>query len=284
MAVTDTAQRQAALSLALAALDRAAGSFNAPDWDDHAKAVPDAVAALSALYMHTDALTGESSVCKPGDDPCPTPFYLDRTRVVFGLVPITMAPLLELLEEQTLRLMDWQLSTGKMPASSQIAMARWGERLAYYKAELAAAMAEGPTKPSERLWTNVTAPLLQGIYTPMFKDMGIVNPAVRSKPDVVTPAVETFVVALGQDLVGPVQQWLLGWGDQLDAFRQRMADAIQALVDNAGDKLREELIDPLITALKWAGGALAATVLVALGIYAYQATRNREPQRKALRA
>lgn len=252
------------LALALEQLAAAAGDLDTPaTFEDHAAQIPVAVEALSRFYLHIDAQTGKYDAA---------PIYLDKSRIVFGLLPGAIAPLLDLLSVQTDRL----AALPQLPQLSVLPFKRWQQRLAHYRAVVTQELALGAYKPSERLFDKVTKPLMQGLYGPEFASMGIVNPDVPSKPDVTTVATETFVVALESQLVSDTQKWLLGWTNAVNEWRSAMSGAISAAMAELGERVEAAVTR---TAL-WIGGGL----LLAGGLWWWwSANQQREPERLYLR-
>ena len=208
------------LSTAMTQLQIAYGQLLLPDWQEHSAAIATATDALTQLYLHVDASTGAHHQAA---------IYLDTSRVVLGLIPRAVEPLLVLLERQT-ALLDMALEHGwPMPPAEAPAWAHWHERLARYRASLDRALAS-PTTPSEALWDEVTAPLLQGIYPADFAALGITNPKVPSKPDVTTVPTTAFMVALQAQELSGVQTWLLSWREGLSSWRAEMEQALTQLL------------------------------------------------------
>lgn len=214
-----------ALAEALRQLEIAAGSMLSPVWEAHAEAIPKAVDGLSQFYLHT-TVDGHFSA---------EPIYLNPAKQVWGLVPAALEPLLDLLERQTERL-SVAVAEGRLGDASALTLKRWSQRLSFYRTSLDSLPAY---EPSEVLWTNVTAPLLQGLYPQSFATMGIINPAVASKPDVTTVPTELFVVALGDSLVDNVQVWLTDWTESVQAWKEQMVSAIENTLAEVGGAVKE---------------------------------------------
>lgn len=237
-----------ALAEALKQIEIAGGSLLFPDWEQHAAAIPAMVEALSRFYLHTEAPTG---VFDPG------PIYLDRSRKVWGLYPAALEPLLDLLARQTERL-EVAVAEGQLGLASATTLARWKQRLAIYRVALDQAVATtGRDAPSDALWTNVTAPLMQGIYPPSFGAAGIINPLAPSKPDVTTVPTEIFVVALGDELVDDVQLWLVDWAESVDAWKDSTIAAVKAAL--------AAIAKPLGDGFRWGLWLLGGAVVVGGG-------------------
>jgi hypothetical protein len=212
---------------ALGRLDIAYGKLALPDWYEHASALADAVGGLSDFYLHVDAKTGVYESAQ---------IHLDPKRVVFGLIPAAVAPLVRMLQEQTSHL-DLALANGwQLPPTEEPAWNHWHDRLARYVSSLERELAN-PNQPSERLWREVTAPLIQGIYPVDFDTIGIANPLVPSKPDVSTVPTTAFMVALQSQEVGRVQAWLLRWREDVGLWaynlREMLRSWFQAVADGA---------------------------------------------------
>lgn len=203
---------------ALGRLDVAYGKLALPDWHEHASALADAVGGLSDFYLHVDATTGAFDRA---------PIYLDRTRVVFGVIPAAVAPLVRMLQEQTTHL-DLALANGwQLPPTEEPGWNHWHDRLARYVASLERELAQ-PNQPSERLWREVTAPLIQGIYPADFDTLGIANPLIPSKPDVSTVPTTAFMVALQSQEVSRVQAWLLRWREGVGLWAYTLRETLRA--------------------------------------------------------
>lgn len=216
---------------ALGRLDIAYGKLALPDWQEHASALADAVGGLSEFYLHVDAQTGVHDSA---------PIYLDSNRVVFGLVPAAVAPLVRMLQEQTSHL-DLALANGwQLPPTEEPAWDHWHDRLARYVNSLERELAH-PNQPSERLWREVTAPLIQGIYPADFDTLGIANPLVPSKPDVSTVPTTAFMVALQSQEVGRVQAWLLRWREGVGLWAYTLRETLRSWFQAIGDGARAGL-------------------------------------------
>lgn len=233
------------LAEALSQLQLAYGLMMLPNWQQHAAAIPAAVHGLTQFFLHVDATTGEHHEA---------PIYLEQDRVVYGLLPAAVAPLVRLLQRQTLRL-DAALAQGfSMPDTEAPAWAHWHDRLAAYVDVLEQELAAAPLAPSERLWREVTAPLLQGNYPAHFGELGIVNPAVPSKSDVTTVPTTAFMVALQTQEVSGLQDWLLAWRGDLTSWLDETKQALARVAKSLGKKLESGLrkfavVPPLLLAL-----------------------------------
>lgn len=225
--------RQAALDEGLRQLGIAAGSLTMPNWEQHDQAIVAALDGLSRFYLHTDAATGLYD---------PAPIYLDRSRVVYGLIPSLVEPLIRFLVRESDRFDTWVKESDELPALEVVDWGRWMQRLRYYEKVTEEELAKGADQPSERLWTHVTAPLLQGLYPAdkraEFLAWGIQDPSVPSKPDVTTLPTEVFVTALHRELVDDVQEWLLAWSDAVKDFFQAVELALTRFVTKVGDAAR----------------------------------------------
>lgn len=210
---------------ALARLEAASGDLHLADWQAHTSALADAVEGLSEFYLHVDATTGEHD---------PAPIYLDERRVVLGLIPLAVEPLVRLLQRQT-AFLDRALAEGwTMPPTEETAWVQWHSRLGRYVASLERALAK-PREPSEALWREVTAPLLQGLYPTDFDTIGIVNPLVPSKPDVSTVATTAFMVALQTQETSRVQMWLLSWREGVSLWAHQTRAALRTWFEGVVD-------------------------------------------------
>ena len=217
------------IAVALRRVELAYGKLTLPDWQQHASALADAVEALVDLYLHVDAKTGQYHE---------EPIYLDPQRVVLGLIPKAVEPLVRLMVKQT-QLLDTAIENGwRIPDTEVDAWAHWHERLDRY---IFALERHRPLfdQPSEDLWNEVTAPLLQGRYPADFDKLGIVNPKVPSKPDVATVPTTAFMVALQTDEVGLIQSWLLSWREGIGTWMYEAKAAITSLFAAAGKGVRE---------------------------------------------
>lgn len=220
--------RDPALHDALLSLMTAIGNMRVVDQETHDDAIVATVVGLSAFYLHTDAVTGQYH-----EDP----IYLDRSRVVFGLLPGAVAPLIVLLERRSAEV-GRAASRGELPASERLVWRHWTERLALYRAVLDAVVTEsGLDAPSDRLWTHVTAPLLQGLYPADvdWQKLGISDPSTPQKPDVVTLATTAFVTALDYELVDNIQRWLLEWDATIDAYGEAVRDWLVSFYEVVAD-------------------------------------------------
>ena len=237
-------------------LQLAYGQLLLPDWQDHSAAIPAAVDGLTQLYLHVDATNGAYD---------PRRIYLDTTRVVLGMMPRAVEPLVKLLELQT-KLLDMALERGwSMPPAEAPAWAHWHGRLARYRASLDRALAT-PTTPSEVLWDEVTSPLLQGLYPPDFTTLGIANPASPSKPDVSTVPTTAFMVALQAQETDSVQTWLLTWREAIGDWFGQMEQALSELSARIQDARTQTK-----RGLRWLGFGLAIGVV---GLGAWALTRD----------
>lgn len=252
------------ITLALQQVQLAYGKLSLPDWQQHASAVADAVEGLAQLYMHVDAKTGQYH-----DEP----IYLDPKRVVLGLIPRAVEPLVKLLSVQT-RFLDTALENGwRMPDNEAPAWAKWHDRLARYRTALE--LERGAMdKPSERLWRSVTAPLLQGIYPADFGALGIVNPLVPSKPDVATVPTTAFMVALQTDEVGPLQSWLLSWRESIGTWLYEAREAITSVFSALAEGAQEG-------ARKIGRGVVMGALVLGLGFVGWQVVSSNKPRRNA---
>ncbi len=215
---------------ALGRLEVAYGKLALPDWQEHASALADGVGGLSDFFLHVDAGTGVFD---------PAPIYLDPGRVVFGLIPSAVAPLVRLLQQQTSHL-DLALANGwQLPPTEEPAWTHWHDRLARYVASLEQELAANPHAPSERLWREVTAPLIQGIYPADFDTLGIANPLVPSKPDVSTVPTTAFMVALQSQEVTRLQAWLLRWREGVGTWAHDTREMLRGWFQAAGDGVRD---------------------------------------------
>jgi hypothetical protein len=222
--MSDERLRQALEKLALAE-----GGLALADWQDHPAAVGDAVEALSDFFMHVDVLTGEYD---------PAPIYLDTSRVVFGLIPAAVEPLVRLLQQQTAEL-DLALEDDlRLSEHDEPRWRRWHDRLTRYVVRLEAELAH-PLQPSERLWREVTAPLLQGIYPADFDQLGIINPTRRSKPDVTTVMTTAWLAAMHTQQVSRFQAWLLRWHDAITTWTYETKLALRAVIEALREGVRE---------------------------------------------
>ena len=214
---------------ALARLDLAFGTLQLPDWQAHASALADAIAALSDFYLHVDVTTGAYD---------PAPIYLDRSRVVFGLIPEAVAPLVRLLQRQT-QMLDLALQNGwRLPPTEEPAWAHWHNRLGRYVSALERALVS-PRIPSEALWRDVTAPLLQGLYPADFDVLGIANPGVASKPDAASVPTTAFMVALQTQETSRVQTWLLRWREDTGIWGHEMREMLRGWFEAAKLAVRQ---------------------------------------------
>lgn len=253
------ASQQLATGLFAAAAQQlrlAYGQLLLPDWQDHSAAIPAAVEALTQLYLHVDATTGDYD---------PRPIYLDLSRVVLGMMPRAVDPLVKLLELQT-KLLDMALERGwTLPPAEAPAWAHWHDRLARYRASLDRALAK-PTTPSEALWDEVTSPLLQGLYPADFASLGIANPSSPSKPDVSTVPTTAFMVALQAQETDGLQTWLLTWREAIGDWFGQMEQALSELSTRI-QKARSQAK----RGLRWLGLGLAVGVV---GLGAWALTRD----------
>ena len=253
---------------ALRRLELAYGHLELPDWQEHASALADAVGSLSEFYLHVDATTGVHEAA---------PIYLDSKRVVFGVIPAAVAPLVRLLQEQTAHL-DLALANGwQLPPTEEPAWHHWHDRLARYVNSLERELAQSdPQKPSERLWREVTAPLIQGIYPLDFDMLGIANPLIPSKPDVSTVPTTAFMVALQSQEVGRLQAWLLRWREGVGMWAHTTREALRSWFEAAGDGAREGLrgVAKVVTIGLVAGGT--AWVIWKVASTRADRRRNRE--------
>ena len=209
-------------------LELAYGSLTLPDWHQHTVALADAVGGLSEFFLHVDATTGAHE---------PQPIYLDTTRVVFGLIPAAVAPLVRMMQRQTAAL-DLALDNGwQLPPTEEPAWRHWHDRLARYVRSLERELAN-PTEPSERLWREVTAPLIQGIYPLDFDVLGIGNPLSPSKPDIATVPTTAFMVALQSQEVDRLQGWLLRWRENVGVWIHETRAAIDMILKAAAEGTR----------------------------------------------
>jgi len=253
------------LTVALRQVELAYGKLSLPDWQQHSAALAEAVGGLVDLYLHVDARTGAYD---------PAPIYLDRQRVVLGLIPRAVEPLVRLLEAQT-RFLDRALENGwRLPDTEASAWHDWHGRLARYIQTLERARS-ADDKPSEELWREVTAPLLQGLYPADFAKLGIVNPSVPSKPDVATVPSTAFMVALQSDEVGPLQSWLLSWREGIGTWMYDAKAAIKAVLNAAVEGATQG-------ARKVARGFVMVALAGGLAFVGVRALRNHQ-DRKALR-
>jgi hypothetical protein len=245
------------LEHALLRLKLAYGALSLPDWQAHAAAVADAVQALTDLLLHVDAHTGRYHL---------EPIYLDTERVVLGMIPAAVAPLLRLLERQT-AMLDLAIDNGwLLPPAEAPAWAHWHERLRHYVAALEHELGK-PQTPSEFLWRQVTAPLIQGIYPASFDKLGIANPKVPSRPDVATVPTTAFMVALQSQEVDRVQTWLLRWREDLGQWVHDTREAIRSVFAAAGEGVRSGVrraagvltVVAVLGGLTWAGVSLASS-------------------------
>lgn len=232
---------------ALVQLDIAAGSLLHADWDHHSSAIAQATEALGQVYLHIDAVTGEFDA---------RPIWQDPSRVLFGDLPATVAPLVELLERQTAQI---EASTADakalnephiLPPAEVAAWGRWKARLQHYRAVLDEETAKGELTTSSRLFEQVTGPLVSGVYPAGWEPFGIFSR--YGKADATTPATTVFMMALQYELVSPFHRWVADWGSDLSAFvdalKRKATDAIRALGEGA--------IEGAQTAGRWIFGGL----------------------------
>lgn len=204
-----------ALRRAVIELDRAAGGLNLVDQDQHDQGIVGAVDALNRFFLHIDATSGEYD---------PAPIYLDRSRVVFGLLPGAVEPLISFLERRSNAFTAWANESGDLPDTERHVWEGWIARLNHYRAIVDQVIAStGRNTPSELLFFQVVAPLVQGIYptgpgAPDWVAMGISDPAIKQKPDVVTLPTTIFVTALHLALVDNLQLWLLEWSSSVQTW------------------------------------------------------------------
>ena len=231
---------------ALARLEVAYGKLTLPDWQAHSSALADAVGGLSDFYLHVDATTGAYDSA---------PIYLDGKRVVFGLIPAAVAPLVRMLQEQTAHL-DLALANGwQLPPTEEPAWHHWHDRLSRYVISLERELAN-PGQPSERLWREVTAPLLQGIYPLDFDVLGIANPLIPSKPDVSTVPTTAFMIALQSQEVGRAQAWLLHWREGVGVWAHGVRTVLRSWFEAASEGVRSGIstVAKVLTVGALAGG------------------------------
>jgi hypothetical protein len=254
------------IAAALRQVELAYGQLTLPDWQQHAFALADAIRGLSDVYMHIDAKTGQYES---------EPIYLDPQRTVLGLIPRAVEPLVRLLATQT-QVLDSAIADGwRIPDTEVPAWAHWHDRLARYVAVLEKHRS-ALDQPSEQLWREVTAPLLQGIYPADFAKLGIVNPNVPSKPDVGTVPTTAFMVALETDEVGVIQAWLLSWREGIGTWMYEAKAAITSVLAAAGEGVREgtRKVARGLTVAVLTGGAL---------FIGWQALQSGAAQRRANR-
>lgn len=232
---------------ALKQLDTAAGSLVHANWDHHSSAIAQATEALGRVYLHIDATTGEFDA---------GPIWQDPSRVLFGDLPATVAPLVELLERQTAQI-EASMADDKflsephiLPPAELAAWGRWKARLLHYRAVLDEESANGKFTKSLRLYDEVTGPLVSGVYPAGWEPFGIF--ARYGKPDATTPATTVFMMALQYELVSPFHRWVADWGSDVSAF----VDAMKRSVTEVFEALGEGAVEGAQNVGRWIFGGL----------------------------
>lgn len=218
------------IDIALSKVTAAAGSLIHYDPQAGAVALVEAVGGLSDVYLHIDAATGEYD---------PGPIWQDPDRVLLADLPVTVAPLVALVADQTARV-DAAIGGGDwtMPASEVAAWQRWKTRLVHYQAVLAEEKAKGPTVASKRLYREVSGPLVSGVYPAGWEPFGIHS--THGVPDAVRVAITVHQIALQHQLVSPFHQWLADswmgeWSSSLQRWSSDVGNAIRKAFERLGD-------------------------------------------------
>lgn len=209
-----------ALANVAAVLDAGAATLDVADWASHDALVNSLMDVTTAFYLRTQPSSGFLE---------PTNIWPDfgANLLNFGCFASTVAPLVAQLDAIVSGL---EVGAALVPEQDQIDIANMRSRLTLYQATLAAAAPEGP---DASVWTRVTLPLLLGYYPPDFAEAGIIEPKVKSPPDVVRPYTLGFQAALVE--AAQRERWQLLGADLLANSRGvvRWTLAIPARVGEA---------------------------------------------------
>lgn len=177
---------EASLEGALAVLVAASAELAGADWAAHDQAVNAIMDSTTAFYLRTAPTTGQLMPAVIW------PEFGEVKSYNFGCFALLVRPLVDQLAgviddiENGDRVFD-------PPEQDLIDLANLKARIDLYYAALDSA---SPVVPDPIVWERVTAPLLLGYYPADFVDAGIVNPAVKSPPDLVKPYTLGFQAAL----------------------------------------------------------------------------------------
>lgn len=189
-------------------LAKAERQVDSADWSKHDRLIEALVEAVSTVYLRTGRNGLVYDRILPGVD-------------AIGSIPAIVDPLVTMLEAQASEL------DGNVVKFERPAWDRFLKRLAEYRGALDQAAA-APNAPSEIVWERVTLPLAAGIYPDDFSELGIVNPEVRSPPDVVYTATVAFQIALFQQAMR--DRWRLLFQDLADNARAVLGSIVDAAI------------------------------------------------------
>jgi hypothetical protein len=158
----------------------------ASDWTEQDAVINGVMDATSSLWLRTSLETGVVSQ---------NVIWPDFAAKQVNLACFAFA-MKALVAYWVQLLVDLDALKPGMSAQDKLDLEHMQMRSLKYIAALDAA--KDPTEPSENVWLRVGQPLLIGYYPADFKQTGIVNPAVKSPPDITRPFTLAFQSALSK--------------------------------------------------------------------------------------